>query len=100
MKKIIFHPEAEEEMLLSARYYESQAKGLGPKFLDEINTSLKKISRSPQTWPVISGKIRRYLIRRFPFGLLYEVYPDRIYILAVMHLQRKPNYWTNRTKRR
>lgn len=98
MRNIVFNFEAEEEMMASANYYASKAEGLGIKFLDEIDTALKQISLNPYGWPIITGQVRRYLLHRFPFGLLYQVYADQIYILAVMHLHREPNYWKHRLK--
>ncbi|MFQ5647187.1 MAG: type II toxin-antitoxin system RelE/ParE family toxin [bacterium] len=98
MKKVFFHPAAEEEMDVSADYYESKAKGLGIKFVDEIEKSLKQVSLSPNRWPIISGQTRRYLLRRFHYCLLYQIYGDDIYVLAVMHFHRKPDYWKKRNR--
>jgi plasmid stabilization system protein ParE len=98
MKNIVFHPEAEEEMTASAEYYESKAAGLGLKFLDEVDHGLTQISTNPYGWPFHSEQARRYLLRRFPYGLLYQVYADHVYIVAVMHLHREPNYWKHRLK--
>lgn len=98
MKAVLFHPEAEEEMIASAVFYETKSKDLGYKFLREIERSLDLISSSPKTWPVFSDDIRRFLLQRFPFGLLYEIYDDYIYIIAVMHLHREPFYWKDRLK--
>jgi hypothetical protein len=39
------------------------------------------------------GSIRRRLIRRFPYALLYRVKPTEVRILAVMNLKRRPAYW-------
>ena len=98
MKAVLFHPEAEEEMIASAVFYETRSNGLGHKFLNEIARSLDLISSSPKTWSVFSDDIRRFLLQRFPFGLLYEIHDDYIYIIAVMHLHREPFYWKSRLK--
>jgi len=98
MKAILFHPEAEDEMIDSAIFYENRSNGLGHKFLDEIARSLDLISSSPNTWPLFFDGIRRFLLQRFPFCLLYEIHGDYIYIIAVMHLHRRPFYWKSRLK--
>ena len=98
MTKIAFHPEADEEMVASAGFYEYRVEGLGLKFLYEIEAALKHIARNPYGWPVKTENARCYLLHRFPFGLLYQVYTDHIYILAVMHLHREPAYWKHRLK--
>lgn len=97
MKPIGFLPEAEQEMLEAARYYESQASGLGVKYLSEIEHAVVSIAESPMTWPKIEGELRRRLVRRFPFGILYRIESEEIVIVAVAHLRRKPSYWKGRT---
>ena len=47
-------------------------------------------------WRKVKGRFRRYLVQRFPYGLIYVVQEDVIYIAAVMHLKRKPDYWVGR----
>lgn len=63
MKPVVFLPEAEQEMLEAARYYESQASGLGIDYLSEIERAVVAISESPMTWPILEGKLRRRLVR-------------------------------------
>ena len=53
MKPVIFLPEAEQEMLEAARYYESQASGLGIDYLSEIERAVVAISESPMIWPIL-----------------------------------------------
>jgi len=65
-------------------------------FLPETEQAMQAIAESPMTWRIIEGKLRRRLIRRFPFGILYHVEPERIVIVAVAHLRRRPGYWRGR----
>jgi plasmid stabilization system protein ParE len=96
MKPVVFLPEAEQEMLEAAIYYQSQAAGLGIDYLSEVERAVRTIAESPTTWPVVEGELRRRLIRRFPFGILYRIEPEEIVIVAVAHLHRKPGYWRKR----
>src|SRR4030067_3399835 len=98
MKSVLFHPEAEEETIVSAVFYETRSNGLGHKFLNEIARSLDLISSSPKTWPVFSDDIRRFLLQGFSFGFLSEIHDDYIYNISVMHLHREPFYWKSRLK--
>ena len=99
MKPVVFLPEAEQEMLEAAIYYQSQTAGLGADYLLEVERAVKAIAKSPMIWSVIEGELRRRLIRRFPFGILYRNDPEEIVIVAVAHLRRKPGYWRKRIKR-
>lgn len=96
MKPVVFLQEAEQEMLEAARYYESQTPGLGADYLSEIERAVAAIAESPMTWPIIEGELRRRLVRRFPFGILYRIELKKIVIIAVAHLRRRPGYWRGR----
>jgi len=85
---------AEHEMFDAACYYERQAPCLGADFLTKIETALQDIATAPERWPIMRDNIRRRLIRRFPYSLLYRVDPQEIIILAVMHQKRHPSYWS------
>ena len=87
-------------MLEAAKYYESQATDLGIDFLSEVERAVNSIAELSMTWPVIEGELRRRLVRRFPFGILYRIEPEEIVIVAVAHLRRKPGYWRERIKRK
>lgn len=96
MKPVVIHPEAKREMIASALFYEERSPGLGRLFLDEVERGFQRISESPEAWNVFSSPNRRYLLTEFPFGIIYRNEPERIYILAVMHLRREPGYWKAR----
>lgn len=96
MKPIILLLEAEQEMLEAAFYYQSKASGLGVDYLSEIERAVEAISESPYTWPILEGELKRRLVRRFPFGVIYRIDPDEIVVIAVAHLCKKPGYWKKR----
>ncbi len=97
MKKMVFHPDAARELEHSALYYESQGKGLGQRLLRQFELGLTQILERPDAWPpLVYLPIRRYLLRFFPYAIIYKNDPEILYILAVMHLSRKPGYWMNR----
>lgn len=96
MKPVLLHPAAEAEMRAAAGFYQQCQPGLGDRFLDEVLQAAGRMQRNPEAWPVVSGDIRRCLLHLFPFGLLFRTEADRLYVLAVMHLKRKPNYWKER----
>ena len=91
--KYYFHPEAENELNASATYYENLQKGLGLKFVNEIYKTIQRIINFPTAWSQIDKDIRRCLVNRFPYGIIYYQKEDKIIILAIMHLQKKPRYW-------
>jgi len=93
---VILHPEAQQELRNAALYYEQQELGLGGRFVDATQSGFRQIERSPFTWRCIRGDIRRFLVKTFPYGIVYAPVDDQIFILAVMHLKREPDYWFGR----
>ncbi|GBE11203.1 hypothetical protein BMS3Abin12_01782 [bacterium BMS3Abin12] len=91
-----FHPEAEEEFNKAIEYYEEVEPGLGYDFALEIYSTIQRSVEFPKAWSVIEGEIRRSLVRRFPYGVLYSEEQKEIFIVAVMNLHRNPDYWKRR----
>ena len=98
MKLITFHPDAESEITEVARYYEAHRPGLGSDFLGEVERGLDQISTNPEASQRIARRVRRKPLWRFPYNLIYAVYPDRIRIVACAHRKRRPFYWRKRLK--
>ena len=70
--------------------------GLGEDFSLEVNATVQNILSYADAWPIVEDDVRRCLTRRFPYVVLYSIETDRVYILAVMHLHRHPDYWKTR----
>jgi toxin ParE1/3/4 len=94
---IEFHSEARKEFFEAAEYYEDQVVGLGDTFIDEVEKVLEVIEQQPLSGTKITNTERRFLVSRFPYGIIYSVEDDFISIFAVMNLRRKPGYWKSRT---
>jgi len=94
---IKFHSEATKEFFEAAEYYEDQVVGLGDDFIDEVEKVLDVIEQQPVSGTKITKTERRFLVSRFPYGIIYSAEDDLITIFAVMNLKRKPGYWKSRT---
>jgi hypothetical protein len=68
-----FHPEADTEFHEAVEYYEACESGLGYDFSTEVFSTLQTIVNSPVAWPVMEGDVRRCLVNRFPYGVLYSI---------------------------
>ena len=96
MTAIAFLSPAQEETTAAACYYQTQSTGLGTEFLAEVERAIAAIASRPKAAPKVKQNIRRRLLKRFPFGILYVATVDEIVIVAVMHLRRRPGYWQDR----
>lgn len=95
---VSFHPDAESEFLDSVFFYESKTRGLGTLFIDEVEGLLSLIQDNPKLWPVAhpATSIYKATLKRFPFKIYYQHSHTNIYVLAIAHHRKRPNYWLNR----
>jgi len=100
VKRVVFHPEAEAEFMAAARFYDTHKPGLGLDFISEVRRAALALVANPRLGHRFSKRLRRLLIRRFPYGLVYRVEPDTTFIVAVAHLRRRPGYWRQRRQTR
>jgi plasmid stabilization system protein ParE len=96
--KVRFLSIAEQELDDAVAWYNSQAVGLGTEFLDELDRTIRRSMSFPLSCPEIEPGLRRCLLARFPYGLIYGIDSDgeTIVVVAVAHLHREPRYWANR----
>jgi plasmid stabilization system protein ParE len=93
-----FVSEALAEFIAAGRYYNEQVPGLGDGFMNEIEMGIDAIMEGPIIWRIVEDDVRRYLVRRFPYGIYYTIESDLVVIWAVKHLHRDPDYWQERRK--
>ncbi len=96
--KISLLPLAQSELDEAFLWYEEQAIGLGYEFLDEFNQSVKLIASFPELFEQMEKGVRRCLVNRFPYGIIYGIDSEDVIIIAVAHLKRRPRYWSERMK--
>ncbi|MES2138386.1 MAG: type II toxin-antitoxin system RelE/ParE family toxin [Bacteroidota bacterium] len=88
--KIIFRDKALKEMLSAYWWYENEKTGLGDLLLENINSSINTLNANPNAYQLIYKKFRHIPLKKFPFVLLYKIYPGEIVIFAVFHTKRNP----------
>ncbi|MGH7389869.1 MAG: type II toxin-antitoxin system RelE/ParE family toxin [Candidatus Rokuibacteriota bacterium] len=96
MRSVEFHPDAQDEFISAAQFYERQTEGLDLDFIATVQRAYERLSEFPASGAPFGRRLRRLLVPKFPYGLLYRVVPQRIYVIAVMHLHRRPGYWRSR----
>lgn len=93
--------EAEVELLEAVIWYEDHRTGLGLEFYESIMRTCEAIGSDPGRFPIyeavcISREVRRALVDRFPFAVIFEIRKEEILIVAIAHASRDPGYWQNR----
>ena len=98
-----FHPQARAEFDRSTDYYADIQPDLGQDFILKVDQALERIVEAPWRWPlwpslpVNAPEIHRILVKRFPFGIAFELHDELVVVLAVAHLHAEPFYWMPRS---
>lgn len=95
-----FHPDAELELYEAASRYELEVPELGLRFADEIERVIHLVLEHPELGSRLDDKLRHFVLRKFPFSVVYVVTEDLVYIVAVAHGSREPEYWRLRVQDR
>lgn len=94
--KIRFLTLADQEVDDAVVWYDNQVDGLGREFLDELDRSVRLVRAYPEASTEIEPGIRRWLLARFPYSLVYGIDKETVVVIAVAHLHREPRYWVDR----
>lgn len=97
MTEVRLRPEAEQDLLEAALWYEANEPGLGGQFLDQVQATLAALADQPAAYAVGHNSVRRALVRRFPFGVFYMIEDDGALVIAILHGSRHPRTWRERT---
>jgi plasmid stabilization system protein ParE len=90
---ITFRRAARKEFDEAHDWYEKQRTGLGDEFSECVEIALDSIAALPEIHQFVFKDIRRAVVKRFPFSVMYRVKRDRIVVLAVFHSKRNPAIW-------
>jgi toxin ParE1/3/4 len=93
---LILRPEAKNDIAEAAHWYEEQRSGLSLEFRTALDQTFSTIEKTPELYAPIYRGLRRALLRRFPYGVLYLERGDDIIVAAVLHTSRNPRLWRSR----
>jgi plasmid stabilization system protein ParE len=96
--KITFLEEADREFSDAVAYYDDLEPGLGQRFEDEIDRALCWLVEHPHVCPLRRDIYRRMNLHIFPYYIPYVIRQSTLWVVAVAHSRRRPEYWIRRTK--
>jgi plasmid stabilization system protein ParE len=102
-RRVIVLDDAEDELIEAQRWYEKQRTGLGEEFRIAIEEAVARLLKTPSLGlPIIdfpeSYGVRRVLVKRFPYAIVFFEQSDELWIVAFAHHHRRPGYWRERLK--
>ena len=97
MYPVIFTLPARAELIGAQDWYENEAPGLGRHFRAAVDAVIQRMSANPRQFPIVYKSIRRVLLRRFPYALMFVIEADgTLVVLACFHGSRDPGHWQRR----
>jgi len=93
---IRFLPEARDEYDAAADYYEQQQAGLGGDFIARVREVLQRIAANPKLHGAVYQDVRKAIVRRFPYIVLYREDAGEVIVISVFHTARDPSVWQSR----
>lgn len=95
--EVRLHPQAETELAEAVQWYEDRSEGLGVALATNFESTVAAIVHNPLAYPKVARALRRAVMRRFPYNVLYSIHENEIRIIALYHGRRDPKGWLDRT---
>ena len=84
------------ELMDAHDWYEAKLRGLGTRFLDQVEITILRLQENPQQFPMVFQDVHRALLRKYPYGLFFRVEISEIVVIACFHGSRDPRRWERR----
>jgi hypothetical protein len=82
-------PEADLDAQQAIQWYDERDRTLGDAFLQKVNECISSLEKNPERYPLVHREMRRALVKRFPYEVVYEIGNDEIIIYAIYHCARE-----------
>lgn len=96
-RRLYYLDEARQELREAFEWYAKRSQHAAATFLRELDRAAILVAESPDIWPYFEGDVQRYVLRKYPFSILYRHAENSIQVIAVAHHRRPPGYWRGRS---
>ena len=97
-KPVVLDPRAEQEAAEAYAWYQERSSDAAEKFQVEVDRAMATIQERSSSFPGYLEGTRRCLLKKFPYLIVFQEYPDHIFVVAVAHGRREPGYWRRRLR--
>ncbi len=91
--KVLFTDAARAESLEAFDFYHERSEQAASRFLERLAAACDWLSKYPETGKSLSARTRRYLMKTFPYLVIYRVTEGSVWIIGVVHEKRDPQNW-------
>lgn len=103
MSTVRIHEAAAVEAEEAAAWYEQKQPSLGADFARSLHAALELLQEDLVPDVAAHGqagsrKVRRLILKRFPYDVVFINLSDALLVLAFVHHARGPGFWRQRLK--
>lgn len=80
-------------------WYSRRSSTAAAGFAAEVEKAFQAIAEHPGRYPAYLGNTRRYMLRRYPYLIVFRDQNDRVQVIAIAHGKRRAGYWKRRIKK-
>lgn len=89
--------DAESDLEFSYSFYYEENPKVADIFFIRINKSFESIKSDPYSYPIVYKNVRKFIVKKFPFVVYYQIVESAIKVIAIFHTSRNPEIWNDRT---
>lgn len=97
MADVALHALAEAEYEIALAWYRACGERVTLGFIGAVRRGIEAVGTTPDAYPRIDSNHRRYALQRYPYGLVYRVETEGVFVVALWHNRRLPIRWSSRT---
>lgn len=95
--RLEYHPKTASDLNEAVAHYNELRDGLGDVLRDQVYAAVDRISLNPRGFMVVASGVRRCVVHRFPYSVLFRIVGDEaVRILAIRHHRRRPSFGAKR----
>ena len=98
MKAYRYLEEADQEFQEHIGYFDGVSRAVALRFVDAVEAAIHEIRRHPEIGAPLTRRVRKRVLTRFKYNILYIDTPAEIIIIAIAPHRRRPGYWRKRLK--
>lgn len=96
MANISFLPAADRDYLEALAWFQARSAQAAAGFEAAMGVALQRIADFPEMSPLCDARHRFYVLRRYPYSVIYRIESGDVLVVAVAHARRSPTYWQGR----
>jgi toxin ParE1/3/4 len=93
---VLTSAEAEADIAEARDRYRTVSEGLEKRFQEAVEACIAEIRRHLTRYPIVHRSLRRILLRKFPYFVLFAVFEDTVVVFGGIHMRRNPTEWQSR----